>query len=233
MTKLLKTVVAFVSGTFLLQACTTPSYTVSTQNTPILTGEGDGPIAAGASLAAKHGSFDLSASYAPTAHLGIMATANAITFIPNGRSNYFDLGAGYFSRFDKQGLFAVFAGYGGGTFTLFDTQFGTFASDYGRFFVQPQVGFTTTYFDMVFSTRISSLNYYNYHPIFTELAENRDINRNITMMEPAITFRGGSPSFRVQLQFAFGKALNSSKFDYDPANINLSLCYTFNRNRAK
>jgi hypothetical protein len=145
-----------------------PTYISNSRNVPMFA---DGGEFAG-SVALSSG-VDVQTAYSVTEHVALMANANIInqkSKTEDGQSftrsnTFFEGGLGYFSR-TKQSRFELFAGYGMGKRTSYETFYffqnavplvadGT----YSRIFIQPSIGTNKRKFNIAATLRVSMVNF--------------------------------------------------------------------------
>ena len=104
---------------------------------------------------------------------------------------------------------------------------GTIEGDVVRYGVQGAFGLTTSYFDLIFSTRISSLNYNGITGSLVFGGEDQVayLNRETrhTLLEPAATMRFGAEYLKIQIQVGKSHNLTTSDFPQDEGHFSLGV----------
>jgi hypothetical protein len=201
-------------------------YTSNTVNVPLMTRRGE--------LKLNLDQNNFQTAIALTDHVAIMT--NGFYKARNG-SNYFtergtllEAGLGYFNSPRRNVVFELYGGVGQGNVykrqTLLASDNSTVIACYNtnatRFFIQPNLGFTTAFFDLAFSPRFSTLKYshfisYNYPEARLD-REHLDVitHQPYIFLEPAITARTGYKFLKLQLQFGLSMKLNKAPLTYTP-----------------
>jgi hypothetical protein len=200
-------------------SCTTHMYVSNAVNAPLLKEKGEVKINATGN--------DLQVAAGLGNNFGIMANGYYQTYSDDNnyehRGGMGELGLGYFTASEDGHLvFEAFGGAGIGNVykqKMFTDQndndyMGSFKANATKFFVQPDFGYSSKYFDAVFTPRFSfvkytnftSTNYPNQELQKDYLDNNRLTNPLFVFAEPAITLRGGYKF--VKLQFQYGLTLN-------------------------
>lgn len=135
-----------------------------------------------------------------------------------------EMGLGYYENFGKHGFCQVFAGYGYGRVKSyyawevdgFVDYFTT--ADMQKVFVQPSVGFTSNYFEIAFTPRFTHLNINVNHRKYNDL-----------FVEPVITMKVGSPTFKVTAQGGLAFPTEVLNYDYRPFIFNVGFSLMLGR----
>lgn len=161
----LLTLIAIVA---LMATSCAPTYVSNSRNVPMFAeaGEFAGSVALSSGV-------DLQTAYSLSDHLALMANANILRqggSTDDGESftranTFFEGGVGYFSR-TKTSRFELFAGYGAGTRTSYES-FYFFQNNlpliadgkYSRIFIQPSYGTNKKKFNIAFTARVSIVNF--------------------------------------------------------------------------
>lgn len=144
-------IIAFLFSILLFNACA-PAYTPNVVNAPLLNNKNETQI----SLHAGFSGTDAQIAYAATDHIGLMLnwSYRNNTFDTSSSYHYHNFiegGVGYYTSFSSQGKFEAFAGYGYGNVDVqINNSVGTslVQASYSRFFLQPNLGFTSQMFDV-------------------------------------------------------------------------------------
>ncbi len=177
-----------------LQSCEPSRYVPSAVNIPLHTNKGELQVNAWTGT-----SNDFQVSYAFSDKLAVMGN---FMFISKDSVEYpdwtwdqssyydinrlsFDLAVGRYTTFSTNGRFEIYSGFGYGqaNFTNLTRNFDEKNSLY-KFFLQPNIGVTTPYFDMGMSLRMSGLYIISQAPSSTEKAF-------IAYFEPVVMSRLG------------------------------------------
>ncbi len=171
---------------FIFNSCA-PTYVPNVVNAPMLNNqyEFQGNINTGTS------GLDYQVAFAPSKKIGVMFNGSYMNSTSDSsdtyhKHNFFEAGVGYYTKFSKDGHFEIFAGYGQGkvdALTDFLSSTIIINSKYNRFFLQPDIGFATPYFDLVFSPRIVYVNVIPYDNLYTK--------ESVVYIEPTGTMRFG------------------------------------------
>jgi len=199
----------------LLSGCIHSYYMPNSHHVPLLTEKKDARIAvnfqsASADLMSSVPVFELQGSYAVGNHIGVMATflnGSRNVDVEYARTRYGDLGLGYFMTNRAKNLVVeCYGGFGWGFAENGFVNDATSGADYTKVFFQPAVGFTSPYVDAVISLRGGSVHHSSIQSQGTltgqELTNFENLSTHPThfVWEPAITLRGGSGPFKLQLQ---------------------------------
>lgn len=219
-TSFLISTILFLVIIFSLNSCA-PAYTPNVVNVPLLTNKNE----VQASLSVGTSGTDAQLAYALTNHIGLMTNWN----YRNNRTdtsdsyhyhNFIEGGIGYYTSFSSQGRFELYGGYGFGNVDIFyDLTSTILQAKFKRLYVQPNFGFSSSYFDIGFSPRLvyvimkpSSLQYSTINRFF---------------IEPTETMRLGFKTFYFTSQFGFAIPLNLSEsgswFKFKPLIISLGI----------
>jgi hypothetical protein len=226
----------------LTTACNPIYYSPTTHNVPLLRQKGDVRIA----LSGAEKRIGLDAAYAVDQHIGIVLSGGS--FFPaddeqgdGGKGKFVETGFGYFKPISNHLLFETYGliGYGNvenhfpSTLADHPTSTGIIQANMLRYGIQPNIAFTSTYFDAAFSLRTFGLNYFNASGNL--LFENEDQltylkkeNRQF-IMEPALTLRAGYKYIKGQFQFGWSRNLSNSEFRQDDVFATLGLIYALDR----
>ncbi|MBN2892401.1 MAG: hypothetical protein JXL97_11075 [Bacteroidales bacterium] len=141
----------------LVNACAT-AYTPNVVNVPLLNNKTETQI----SLHAGMNGTDAQVTYAATKNIGVMVNYSYKNNTSDSSSsfhshNFIEGGIGYYTVFSKQGHFELFAGYGmGNVEALAETSISSsyVNATFQRIFIQPDFGFSSSFFDIGFSPRV-------------------------------------------------------------------------------
>ena len=213
-----------------------PAYISNTRNTPMF---GEGNEFAG-TIAVSSG-VDVQAAYSVSNHVAVMGNLNTIqkkyttddntTF---NRNHFFGEGAvGYFSR-TKSSRFELFAGYGMGSGTSYESYYFFHTqsknvvtkANYSRIFIQPSIGTNNKKFNLIFTARVSMVSFGEFStesPLATP-AMFKPTNGYQVMLEPSITARAHlSGNLRGFFQLGINKSLQDVDFNYVPVQASIGI----------
>ena len=222
----------------LCQSCRT-AYTPNALNVPLLQEQGE--------IKLMVSPTNYQAAYAVTDKIGIMANGRVATSANstsvNGtatdsfdaKNTVFEAGIGFYGRTQRNLTYEVYGG-GGITQVGFHGTGSSTGKNYDvsgmKFFVQPNIGFTSRGFDIAFSTRLSGLQFStatgNYTA--TEL-KNNELDQLASSMhlflEPAITLRGGYKYVKLQAQVGGSFKMTQAVIPYNGLILNMGLVFDF------
>jgi hypothetical protein len=222
-------------------ACSPKYYAPNTHNVPLLTRDGDYAIVA--AIADSRG--ELQGAYALTNDLGVLLNAAAFEKRDDeqgdgGGGGLLELGFGYSRPLDERFHFGVFGLVGGGSVenhfpsTVADNPgtTGDIEAKLSRFGVQPLIGFRSRYFEAVGSVRLVGLRYSDVEGSLMFGGEDQvqllSSQANHTLIEPAITLRGGWETWKIQLQMGFSEKKSNSDLRQDEAFLTAGIAYSPN-----
>ncbi len=210
----------------LCQSCKT-AYIPSALNVPLLQEKGE--------LKITLTPTNYQVAYAISEKLGVMANgqrASSTTTFSDGVTNSdfkqtnssIELGAGYLGKGGRNFLYELYGGLGLVKADIVDSKagktIGTYEANGLKFFIQPNIGFTTKAFDVAFSARFTGLQFGTSSTVFSkqylidkelnELSENTHL-----FLEPAITLRGGYKFIKLQTQIGISAKLSSASIPYN------------------
>lgn len=143
-------------------------------------------------------------------------------------------GLGYYQALSNKGAFEVYAGGGFGNIG-FDymqsdpTYNKTFNANMAKFFIQPDIGYNSEYFDIVFSTKLSVVKFSDVDTVNYSVSSLQwDKLYNIDMqpfifIEPALTFRVGYKFIKGYTQFIVTSKLNPEQINYRSIGVNMGI----------
>lgn len=168
-------------------------------------------------------------------------TDNTGSYDESGRGSYFEFAGGYFKTIDRQKKWVgeIYAGFGGGNVM----------NDYGlgdhskvgitKFFLQPNIGYKSKFFEFGFSPKISLVNWkVKDHTVSNTEHDwaNSDLgfiksDPNFLAFEPALLVRLGSENFKIQGALSFSSS-RGGILDYNELtetfNASLGISLYFN-----
>ena len=229
---------ALVLGAMLSSACTPIYYSPNTQNVPLLRGKGDHIV----SITGNDTRGELQAAYAIAKQVALGVTGGRYRQADNasrdgGSGSFGELAIGFFHNVSEHVVFETYGLVGAGSV---ENHFassvaanpgtdGKIAIDLTRVGVQPALGYRGRRFEAAVSTRIASLNYSNPQGslVFDRTAQVGYVNSNkqLWLVEPALTIRGGASFLRVQLQVGRSVNLTNSDFRQDKSHATVGIVY--------
>jgi hypothetical protein len=213
-----------------------PAYIPNTRNTPMF---GESNEFAG-SVAISSG-VDVQAAYSVTDHIAVMANFNTIQkkYTPEGQSSFnrnhvFGEGAlGYFTK-TKSSRFELFGGYGAGSGTSYESYYFFFTqskpvitkANYSRIFIQPSIGTNNKKFNLIFSARVSMVNFAKFST--EDPAASPSVYKPTSgyqvVLEPSVTARAYlAGNLRGFFQLGINKSLKDTDFNYVPLQASVGI----------
>jgi len=214
---------AFSVSALFFNSCA-PAYTPNVINAPLLNNKNEFQ----ADLAAGISGTDLQLAYAAGKHIGFMVNGSYRDNTSDTTTNYhkhsfIEAGIGYYTTFSKDGHFELFGGYGYGDAdvranTILNTV-NTTKATYHRVFVQPDIGFSSEFFDIAFSPRFVVINMHPEELEYTTITS--------AFIEPAGTIRFGYKflylTSQAGLSLPITKISSESWFEYQPFIFSLGI----------
>jgi len=221
-----------VLAVLIASGCAPKYYAPDTHNVPLLTRARDfsGVLAVGDSRG------ELQGAYAVTDRVAVMA--NAAVFDQSddadgdgGRGGILEIGVGYLAPLGERFQLGVFGLLGGGdvenhfpsTVAGNPGTTGSLEATLARFGVQPALSYRSTYFEAAASARIVSLRYSDVTGSLVFGGEDQvqllRSQPNHTLLEPALTVRGGFETVKLQLQLGWSFNRGHSSFRQDEAYL--------------
>ncbi|OOG76819.1 hypothetical protein [Algoriphagus sp. A40] len=209
----------FVFGS-ILYSCGPVLYSNVGQNVPLLQEKGE--FSGQVSYSSSDGAWvangvGLQGAYAISDRVGVISSFYSLKGAENeddeweGKGSYFELGVGLFGgNPDKKISYEGYAGVG--TASIKNTSLinngSTLHLNYIKPFIQSSIGFTTKYFDLALTPRISYLNITSGDDLQLVLdgmpinsGEFLDEINHKVMFEPGILIRGGFPQAKLEIQY--------------------------------
>jgi hypothetical protein len=209
---------------FYLSGCSRYYYAPNSHNVPLFQKKGEMRLSCNHAIGNVTDGTELQGAYAITNHIGI--TGNYYFVNGEGTSeysckgSYYETACGYYYAFNKKFVFETYGGIG-----MADGVYGDGARiHYSKISLQPAIGFTSKYFDIVLSTRYGGLYYYktkknSLNNMDTYLKD----KRLQFLQEPAITLRMGWKNIKFQIQLCVSQNLTNPDFQQETVNLNFSL----------
>jgi hypothetical protein len=203
-----------------LSSCA-PAYISNTRNVPMFAEANEF-----AGAVALSSGVDVQLAYSVSDHVAIMANANTVQqkLTPEGqasfnRNHFFgEGGLGYFSR-TKKSRFELFAGYGAGGGTSYESYFFFHTqsqsvvtkANYSRIFIQPSIGTNNKKFNFMFTARVSMVGFSKFStedPLASPQVYKPTDGYQV-VLEPAITARAHlAGNIRGFVQLGVNRALS-------------------------
>jgi hypothetical protein len=216
-----------ISAGLLMGSCSHYYYVPGAQNVPLFREKNEFHISGSYGEGLESTCINIQAAYSLTDKIGIttdfMSAKGGNPSNHNyGKGNYFDGAVGYFKPLNKFGVFEIYGGLGRGEqhheySSFYNNQSMGYADlSFVKLYIQPSFGFTSDFFDIALSTRISRITFNN---IENNLSGNTDSYNNLfalpdkshLFLEPGITFRTGWKSVKVQVQAVYSRYLNNPR----------------------
>lgn len=220
--------------------CTPVYYRPNTQSVPLLTKKGE--VNLSGSIETNGGTGQ--AAVAVNDYLGVLlnySNFNVESGNINGDGNIYEVGAGYYSKFENRGIYEAYGLAGLGNVQnqyTGDEEFSSFTvgsvkSKFSRISFQQNIGLRFKYFEAAISTRLARLDYYDFEGDmnFNEMnqAEYLKVNSINYLFEPAITLKAGIKNVKLQLQIQRSVNLTNQLFYQDDIGMSLGLSVNFNQ----
>jgi hypothetical protein len=198
-------------GILVLSSCSHQYYGPNSQQVPLFTQKNQVQASGYLGLGNQVTTSELHGAYSVTSHFAVMAsymntTGRIATSTDYMRSNYGEIGAGYFSPVKKLAVFEIYGGMG---LNGQHHQYDSLQADlrFTRYFIQPVFGLKTDHFQAGVSFRTS---YVNFTSIRTnDLEEGQPERKGYLFFEPALTLRVGSKNVKFQFQRQFSTPIGS------------------------
>lgn len=223
-------------GALVFTSCSPMYYSPNTHNVPMIA-EKDQFVG---TLAGTGNQVDVQTAYNISKSIGVQLNGGLI--LPkdldngNGGSGKFgEAGVGYYKKLGNALVFETYALAGVGamenhlpsTIDSAKTTTGNISAGLTRYSIQPAIGFVTANLSIIFSTRLSSLNYSNITGSLVYKNEDQVAylkhNANTYLAEPAITARLGTRSLQLQAQVGRSFNLTNNTFLQATGYVTLGL----------
>lgn len=205
--------------------------------------EEEGEISADLNLTTggEHSGMQFQAAGALTDHLAFQFNSFAWNAIEGSTGYLIEFAPGYFTQMGNNFIFETFVGFGQGESYPRVGQIlplGELTPNdvfYYRYFVQPAIGYVNNNMELVFSTRLSALDFRNQNPVYVVPERNELDIRTIGEMytvDPALTLRFGSRSVKFHVQYVYCLVVDEKirKYSiYDNSNLNIGLHLNFHK----
>ena len=208
---------------FVFSSCETVLYTTNQPNVPLFSDENKQQI----KVEAAYGSagIETKLAYSPVNHLGIIASGSFLT--NDKRKQYLrEIGIGGYGKLDKTFTYEIYGGYGFATSSDTAGLTGIFSSlsrssygEFGRWFVQGNIGYVSENFEGGFALKISNVK-------FNVLRDNyiSATTSEATFFEPVLVGKIGSENIKFVTSMTFPTRLNGTPlFGYDTFLITMGI----------
>jgi opacity protein-like surface antigen len=220
-------------------ACAPKYYAPNTHNVPLLGRDGD----YSAAFAFGDSRGELQGAYAVTEDLSLML--NGAYFErrddeegDGGKGGLLEVGFGYQADLDERIQFGVFGLLGRGnvenhfpsTLTGNPGTTGVIEANLARYGVQPVIGFRSPYVEAAATMRIMRLRYSDVEGSLVFAGEDQvqllGSQTEHTLLEPALTIRGGLPTVKLQLQLGWSVNKAHANFRQDEGHLTAAIVYS-------
>ena len=249
----------FLLSLVFLFSCSFPHlyYTPVAQNVPINDSANKFTGLVAGSFGAENECFEAQAGYSFPAHIALTASLltggtsnNAGKYSDYSKVSYFEGALGYYRHFADICVFELYGGYGQGKqehvfayneytggLTWTWRQDGYANLTYSQIFIQPDIGIKIKWLEGAFSCRLSRLNYEDitFSGTTAHLTELNDLQATSKswLLEPAFTFRAGSPAVKTQLQLVLSANLTNKNLLTEVIRINFGLHFALGGHQAQ
>lgn len=207
----------------LLCSCSATYYSANSQNVPLMTQKGDFIFQGGLAKGDEAEKIEFSSAYAISDHFAVMGNT---CFYHNNNSTdkgtLLEGGVGYYTPLqNEKWIFETYAGFGYGQGSnFFDSEHTSFKLN--RYFIQPDFGFSTKYFDAIVSVRGAFINYFDvtqYYDTFSSSQQGPyyplSSGSGYFLVEPSFTLRMGHKFAKLQFQIGYSENLTDGHFYQD------------------
>jgi len=245
-----KPLVFTLFAAIILQGCIHQYYIPNVQNVPLFTEKGEFQFSGQIGTGEFSSSFEMQTALALTNNLGFAANymynkdENLNKDYTKG--NYVEAAIGYFQPVNKNGVFEIYGGFGGGRqhhqykqteidFEGINNYYNTADLSYTKLYLQPAWGYHFNICELALSTRFSSLSF---NDVTTDLNKDQSAYNDVFSLtgqkhyfiEPAITFRIGLENIKAQLQYIYSGYLNSNHLDlFEQQHFSIGFVFCVNK----
>lgn len=217
-----------------LFSCQRAYYAPNAHNVPLFQRGGEVRLMASTSDEGQK-TFDLQAAVSPVRYVGIMGSYFETSYNQSGNGHYYDYAVGgYFPS--KNIVLELYFGKGFG-YAHNNFNLGRYIkNDFVKYFIQPNIGFTTRYLDLAYSARIARLELTNirwwnhedpssmyYTSEIPSELQKLSSNNPVLLYESAVTLRVGWKYGKIQMQFAGTAFRGERKFDIIESNASIGI----------
>jgi hypothetical protein len=245
-----------LTALMMFSSCTYPHYyhSPNMMTVPLFNKGGEWSTMLAGSFGSVNPSFEMQTAFSFPAHIAL-----GINYMTGGKDNsgdyytdlsknhYFEGFGGFYTSFQKIGVFEFYAGYGEGneqhTFAYNDWDWGggSWIQDgdgemkFSRIFFQPDIGLRTKFIEGAFSLRLSRIDFkeIEYHNTYYRLNELKLLQSHPDswLIEPGITFRGGHDPLKFQIQALFSMNPSNPDLSFERFRFNIGLNLKFGLNK--
>lgn len=188
---------------------------------------------------------DFHAAYAPTDHLGILASYKGPTIVSSYAGHFVEIGAGYFNKIGRLGRYGTYAGIGRG-WGRADSSRSPMAApsnddnatqtyfNFNRYFLEGEIGLVDDGYELGFAARFSNVRLNSYSKyllqpsspsktLITSLPGGQDL-----FFEPIFFWRAGFGNFQFEQQIIAVRRLLHSPLEAASGNVTFGLSWKFN-----
>ncbi|MFH0866302.1 MAG: hypothetical protein V1904_08905 [Bacteroidota bacterium] len=221
-----------ISSFTLFSGCVHYYYAPNAHNVPMFQEKGEVRLAGVRSYGSYHEGTEFQGAFSITDKIGIIGNSYTAQGGDKEKNNYsegsyYEAGCGYFKPVLEKFVFETYGGIGFGNVENRYKDYGYSNLDFYKYFLQPSFGFTTKFFDAVWSVRLCGLYYdrIDDHTIQDDKENTEYINNHkfSYLYEPAFTFRIGWKYLKIQIQYSISINSNYPEFPMDGANLNIGL----------
>jgi hypothetical protein len=222
-----------------LGACSPKYYAPNTHNVPLLSRDGD--YAVSGAIGDSRG--ELQGAFAVAEDITLMLNAAAFDRRDDeqgdgGQGGLVEFGVGYQRPLDEHFQVGIFGLVGGGdvenhfpsTVAANPGTSGVLEANLTRFGVQPVIGWRSTYFEAAASLRVLGLRYSGVSGSLVFAGEDQvqllNSQKDHTLLEPALTVRGGFPTVKLQLQLGWSVNKSHANFRQDEGHLTAAVIYS-------
>ena len=226
-------------------SCSHYYYAPNSSNTPLFREKNELSASGQVLTGSSHQGFELQAAYATGKHTAVIVNFAGASKAPNsndladretGNGTLGEVGLGLFYPLPNSKL--IFETFGGGGLGSIKNDYGEATSTirFSRFFLQPDIGFRSKYFDLIASGRFSLLSLKVKEIYFPEYLTQTDIDglvyvgehRTSLLWEPGIAIRAGWQSVKGKLQITRSYNLNNPDLLQDELAISVGINFLLN-----
>lgn len=227
-------------------SCAHYYYVANVQNVPMLQEKNDLQVSGFFGGWDESKCIELQTAFAPAENIGVLANfmtawGGNVSERDFGKGSCFDLGMGYFKPVNKNLIFEIYGGIGGGSQRheyeelSYNPGTGGIDSHYGgsarlsssRIFIQPSLGIKYSAFEAAVSVRASRLSYPSVTNSFYDEELSHIGDNPHYFIEPALTLRAVWKNIKLQGQISYTGYINSPRqYFYEEAHLSGGLIFT-------
>jgi hypothetical protein len=233
------------SAMLLFSSCSHYYYAPNSSNTPLFREKNELSASGQLLTGGNHQGVEVQAAYAVGKHTAVMAnfaeasnakSSNDLAESEAGRGSFAEVGLGLFYPLPNSRF--VFETFGGGGVGSIKNDYGmaTSTTRFNRFFLQPDIGFRSKYFDFIVSGRFSLVNLKIKGIHNAEYLSQTDIDqlvyvgehRTSLLWEPGVAVRAGGKSLKGKFQITRSYNLNNQDLIQDDLAISVGISFMIN-----